>query len=139
MAARPSIWTTFRRNLPTKSTPLPLDTLRANIMAVLGFAAAGVCPGWNYTNSATLAEASPGTASQPARMYWTRGSGITKEWIKAAMTYDASGNPTKIALYYSSDNQGSYVAMKAEDGGYVLTNVFDASNNLQSSTWGSTP
>ena len=92
-------------------------------------------PGWCYTNSYTLSEASPGTAALPNRVYMTYGSGITRKIVKAVLTYTGS-NITKRAMYYSEDNGNTYVPAGDPSGNYVQTLAYDGSSNLTSTTWG---
>lgn len=139
MAAISSVWKPYRPGQLTHASALPLDIIRNALFTLSAEKATGFAPGWNYTNSVTRAEASPGTAGQPARSYINYGTGNTKKWIKTVCTY--TGNClTKAAFYYSSDNEASYVPMYNEDdSNYVITLVYDGSDYLQSSTWGNTP
>lgn len=138
MTVRTSIWRPYQPDIPTHATSLPYDVLRANLSAMSAAAACGMSPMWGYTNSVTRGEASPGTAALPARKYWWRGAGNAKKWVKAAITYTGS-NPTKIALYFSEDNEATYVPMLDPDRNYVLTLSYDGSSNLTATSWGNTP
>ena len=131
-------WTPYYSMVPTASNALPLNILRANVWANSVAHAAGVAPGWSYTNSFTRGEASPGTAALPARKYFWNGTGNSKTWIKQVCTYSGS-NLTKVAVYYSSNNESSYVPMLDEQNNYVLTLSYDGSSNLTATSWGNTP
>jgi len=134
-----SIWRPNRIATPTGATNKPLDQIRYNMYAMVTQTAIGVSLGWNYTNSVTRSEASPGTANLPARKYWYRGSGNTKQWIKAVCSYTGT-NLTKIALYFSEDNEATYVPMVDGDAdlNYVLTLTYSGAD-LASASWGATP
>jgi hypothetical protein len=138
MTVKTSIWRPYQPEIPTHASALPLDILRTNISAVHLATAVGISPQWNYTNSATRSEVSPGTAAAPARKYWFRGSGNSTKWVKAAITYTGL-DMTKVAFYYSEDNEATYVPMLDADRNYVLTLAYDASNNLKSTSWGNQP
>lgn len=138
MTVRTSIWRPYQPEIPTQASSLPLDILRNNLAAVHIATACGVSPMWSYTNSVTRGEASPGTAALPARKYWKRGTLNATKWAKAAITYTGN-NPTKIALYFSEDNEATYVPMLDPDRNYVLTLTYDGSSNLTATSWGSTP
>jgi hypothetical protein len=130
-------WNPNRLATPTQGTNNPLDQIRYNLYAMVAQTALGVSLGWNWTNSVTRSEASPGTTALPARKYWYRGSGNTKQWVKAVCSYTGT-NLTKFALYYSDNNEYTYVPMLADDGTYVMTLTYSGSD-LTSATWGSTP
>jgi len=138
MTVRSSIWRPYQPEIPTHATNLPFDVIRYNIAAVHIATACGISPMWSYTNSVTRAEASPGTAAQPARKYWKRGAGNATKWVKAVCTYTGL-NMTKVALYFSEDNESTYVPMLDPDRNYVLTLAYDGANNLTSTSWGNTP
>ena len=134
-----STWVAYQPDLPTVSSQLAVDLARKNLRAVAISAFSFMSPGWRYTNSVTLAEASPGTADSPARWYMVRGAGNTAQWIKMVMTY-TSGSVTKVALYYSEDNQSTYANLTDENGiNYVLTLSYDGSGNLTQTSWGNLP
>jgi hypothetical protein len=100
----------------------------------------GYAPGWSYTNSYTRGEDNPGTAAQPFRSYIFYGADDNnRRWVKQDLQY--TGNAlTKIAFYYSDNNESSYVPMFNEDGvNYVLTLVYDAEDNLRYTEWGNVP
>jgi hypothetical protein len=136
---KPTIWTAFQPTLPTQYGELPLNKVRANAWAMQVATAAGFPPGWSYTNSVTRAESSPGTAALPARQYWTNGTGNQTKWVKAVLTWSAS-DLTKVALYYSDDNEATYVPL-VDDGGldHVITLTYDGSGNLTATSWGNVP
>lgn len=140
-----SVWKAYRKNLPTVSSELPIDRQREMLFAIAGSMEACLgsnplsLPGWSYTNSVTLGEASPGTASQPARIYSSYGSGGTKIIIKTVRTYNGSGRVTKRALYFSDNNGTNYVPLTDEDGNYVHNITYDGSNNVTQATWSKTP
>lgn len=138
MTVRTSIWRPYQPTIPTHATNLPFDVLRANLLAVHIATACGISPMWSYTNSFTRSEASAGTAALPARKYWYRGTGNSTQWVKVELTYTGS-LMTKAALYFSEDNEGTYVPMLDADRNYVLTVNYDGSNNLTSTSWGNTP
>lgn len=138
MTFRVSVWRPYQPEIPTHASALPLDILRNNIAAVHIATAVGISPLWNYTNSVTRGEASPGTAGQPARLYWFRGSGNQRKWVKAEHTYSGM-TTTKVALYYSEDNEATYVPLLDADRNYVLSLSWDGSGNLQSTSWGNQP
>lgn len=138
MSVKTSIWRPYQPEIPIHASALPLDILRNNLAAVHIATAAGISPLWSYTNSVTRAEASPGTAAQPARKYWYRGTGNQTKWVKASITYSGL-DMTKVAFYYSEDNEATYVPMLDADRNYVLTLAYDAANNLTSTTWGNQP
>jgi hypothetical protein len=138
MTVRLSVWRPYQPEIPTGASSLPLDILRNNLAAVNLATAVGISPLWNYTNSVTRAEASPGTAALPARKYWFRGSGNATKWVKAEHTYSGF-DVTKIAFYYSEDNEGTYVPMLDADRNYVLTLAYDTFNSLKSTIWGNQP
>jgi len=134
-----SKWNPFRAKLPTSSTELGVDISRRNLFAQSALANVGIEPGWSYTNSFTRGQASPGTAAAPAREFYKKGSGNSTIWVQSAITW-TGGVATKVALYFSEDNETSYVPMTDEDGiNYVLTLVYDGSNNLMSTSWGNVP
>ncbi len=139
MAAVQSVWRPFRPRMLTHATSLPFDVIRAAMFSLSAASAAGFAPGWSYTNSVTRGQASPGTAAQPARSYVYYGTGNTRQWVKTVCTY--TGNSlTKAAMYYSEDNEATYVPMYDEGGiNYVITLVYDGDDNLESSSWGNTP
>jgi hypothetical protein len=137
MTIRTSLWVPYQPTVPTHATGQPLDTLRNNLLAIHAYSATGFVSMWNYTNSVTRGEGSPGTEAEPVRKYWWRGSGNAKKWIKAELTWD-SPDLTKAVFYYSEDNESTYVPMLDADRNYVLTMTY-ASNNLESSLWGNTP
>lgn len=138
MTVRTSIWRPYYPDIPTHATNMPLDVLRNHLAALAAAGASGIAPQWNYTNSVTRAEAAPGTAALPARKYWWRGTGNTKKWIKAACTYTGI-DLTKVVMYYSEDNEATYVPMLDADRNYVLTLTYDGANNLTATSWGNTP
>ena len=138
MTVKTSVWKPYYPEIPIHASALPIDILRSNLHAVHIATACGISPLWNYTNSVTRVEASPGTAAQPARKYWFRGTGNTTRWVKAEITYTGL-DMTKVALYFSEDNEATYVPMLDPDRNYVLTLAYDASNNLESTSWGNTP
>ncbi len=129
MAAVQSVWRPFRPRMLTHATSLPFDVIRAAMFSLSAASAAGFAPGWSYTNSVT----------QPARSYVYYGTGNTRQWVKTVCTY--TGNSlTKAAMYYSEDNEATYVPMYDEGGiNYVITLVYDGDDNLESSSWGNTP
>ena len=138
MTVRTSVWRPYQPEIPIHATNLPLDVLRINIAAVHIATAVGISPLWNYTNSATRAEAGGGTAELPTNKYWYRGTGNSTKWVKAVHTYSGL-DTTKIAFYYSEDNEATYVPMLDPDRNYVLNLTFDAFHNLSSTSWGNTP
>lgn len=140
----PSTFTAFDKAKPTtaQTRQAAIDAIRTNLLAIVAaMVASGVtAPGWNYTNSVTLGEGTPGTADKPLRIYYKFGTGGTTIWIKAVVTWNGTtGNPDKIAFYYSDDNAGTYANLVDTSGNYVLTISYDASNNVTATTWGSTP
>ena len=134
MTVRSSIWRPYQPEIPTHASANPLDIMRANIAALHLTVAAGISPGWNYTNSVTRAEAAPGTADLPARKYWKRGTGNATKWVKAEITYSGS-DMTRIAFYFSEDNEATYVPMLDSDRNYVLNLNYDSFSNLTSTSW----
>jgi hypothetical protein len=138
MSVRTSVWRPYNPEIPTSASSLPIDIIRANIAAVHIATAVGISPLWNYTNSVTRGEASPGSAAKPNRKYWWRGSGNSTKWVKVELTWTGDVM-TKAALYYSEDNEGTYVPLLDPDRNYVLTVNYDGSNNLTSTSWGNTP
>lgn len=139
MRTATSVWKPFRSLLPTFATERPIDMVRFNAQSIAQQAICEMPFGWNYTNSVTRGEAAPGTAAHPAVEYFTRGSGINTLWLKRVLTW--TGNViTKVAYYYSSNNEANYVPMYDEDGiNYVLTLTYDGSFNLTETSWGNTP
>jgi hypothetical protein len=135
MTVRTSVWRPYQPEIPTHASALPLDIIRTNISAVHVATACGISPMWSYTNSVTRAEAAGGTAAQPARKYWYRGTGNTTKWVKAAIEYTLL-DITQVAFYYSEDNESTYVPMLDPDRNYVLTLTYDGANNLESTSWG---
>lgn len=110
-----------------------IDDIRTNVVALRDAAAAsGLLQGFNYSVSG-------GTAEQPAQIFQKRGA----EWVRIDLTWGASGgaagNVTKTAYYYSSNSGGAYDPMADLYGNYVATMAYDASGNLLTITWGSTP
>lgn len=154
-----SLWVPFRRQQPTGTTNNPMDMVRTNMYAtllshVVNFAVNHngdaqpnynkPTPGWNYTNSFTRGEATPGTYRRPVRAYWWSGSGNTKRWIKVVFTYTNGTFPdfvTTAAFYYSDDNEATYVPMYDEDKNYVITYALAAGPIAitASATWGNVP
>ncbi len=134
-----TIWQPNRLATPTGTTNKPLDQIRYNLYAMVAQTALGVSLGWSYTNSVTRGEASPGTAALPARKYWYHGSGNTMQWVKAVCTYTGT-NLTKVALYFSDNNEATYVPMVDGDAGlnYVLTLTYSGAD-LTAASWGATP
>jgi hypothetical protein len=109
------------------------SSTRSNFQALRDYLAAfGALPGFNYSVSG-------GTAAQPAELYYKRST----EWIKIVLTWGSSGgsdgNVTKAAFYYSSNSGSAYDGMADASGNYVQTLAYDASGNLTTTTWGSTP
>lgn len=133
----PSKWYSFFSSLPTQSTYRPIDVLRRHLFSVTASAAAGVVAGWEYTNSVTRGEGSPGSAAEPARKYWHGVGTSSTKWVKAVLTW-SGGNMTKMALYFSEDNESTYVPMLDDSNNYVLTLSYSGSN-LTATTWGNTP
>ncbi len=134
-----TIWQPNRMATPTQATNKPLDQIRYNLYAMVTQTAIGVSLGWSFTQSVTRSEASPGTNALPARKYWYRGTGNTKQWVKAVCTYTGT-DLTKAAMYYSDNNEATYVPMVADDGvSYVLTLTYDGSSNITAASWGPTP
>ncbi len=135
-----SKWLPFFRGQPTHATTLQMDMIRRNLQALDVMGAASVAHGWSYTNSVTRGEGTPGTAALPLRQYWYYGTGNSRIWVKAVNTYTGT-DKTKIALYYSDDNESTYVAMvdESEAQNYVLTLAYDGANNLEETTWGNIP
>jgi hypothetical protein len=118
-----------------------VDSIRTNIFAIAAFMLATGCtlPPWTYTNSVTRALGSPGTASQPNIVFFTRGSGGTTEWIKCVLTWNGTtGNVDKVAYYYSSDNEATYANM-GDGTNYVQHFTYDGSGNLTATTWDAVP
>lgn len=96
----------------------------------------GIVAGWNFTNSYTEGELVPGTAAEPARVYWRTPGTLTNstKWVKAEITW-ASGVPSQVAFWYSEDNQGTYVPMYDESNNYILTLEYDVGGALASAHW----
>jgi hypothetical protein len=129
----------WNRRTPTESDPALTQTAgtRANFMAIAAaMAMGGSLPGWNYTNSFTRGEASPGTADQPTRVYFSLATDTKTVWTRAALTWDASGYPTKMAFSWSDDGEATYDNMDDLYGNNVLTIAYDASHNVTGMTWG---
>lgn len=136
----PSVWVPWRTKAVVDTNPLPFPAIRANDLADVVTShlhsltmnssspaqSLPVVPGWTYTNSYTLGEASPGlSAAAPNRRYYRRGSGNTTQWLKAVNTWSGA-QLQEVAFYYSNDNQTTYVPLLDEDGNYVLKLSFFA-------------
>lgn len=131
-------WWPFRSDLPTHATEKPIDVARKNLQALAVLSVAGIDHGWSYTNSVTRAQASPGTAAEPAIEYYFRGTGNTTQWVKRVLTW-AGGVITKAAFYYSADNEATYVPLTDdESNNYVLTLTYSGTD-IASTSWGNTP
>lgn len=130
----------FNRRSPREADPVNVRAKgsRDNLMAlVAAMVMGGTLPGWNYTNSVTRGESSPGTASQPARSYFSYATDTKTVWVRVATTWNASGYPTKMIFSFSDDDEGSYDNMDDILNGYnVLTITYDGSNNVTAMTWG---
>lgn len=140
-----SLWTPAYSKFPQEMQPLQWTAIRKRFNAhyaagaICHFGPAVVVSGWNYTNSATLGEASPGTAAAPNRVYWITPGTVANATvrIKADVTY-SGGAVTKMALYYSTDNGATYVPMYDELDYYVVTVAYSGAN-VTSTTWGNVP
>jgi hypothetical protein len=138
-----STFTAFDQTKPTtaQTRQAAIDSVRNDEFALLAFALLNglAVPGWAYTNSVTRGLGSPGTAAQPAKVFMTTGSGGTTQWVRGDLTYDGTtGAVTKIAFYYSSDNEGTY-AQLGDGTNYVCHLSYDGSGNLTSTSWDATP
>jgi hypothetical protein len=139
------VWTPWQQDVIRDVSPPPIAAIRNNDyarvvmahLACLAINSAGasiylnVVPGWTYTNSHALGESSGGTASAPVRSYYrnNRGAVATNAttWLKLVNTWTSWGGGTlltKVACYYSLDNQSSYVPAVDENGYYVLSLSF---------------
>ncbi len=136
-------WTAYAQASPTtaQTRQVAVDAIRNNLFALAAIATlTGAMPGWAYTNSVTRGLGSPGTASQPAIMFFTKGTGGTTQWVKLVITYDGTtGAVTKVAMYYSSDNEGTYANLVDDSGNYVLHLSYDGSGNCTASSWDASP
>lgn len=118
---------------PALNTPQMANDARTNIQAMRdALVACGVVQGFNYSFSG-------GTADQPTNMLYTRTEGGITEIVKVVLTWDANGNATKAAYYYSANNGSTYDAMVDSNGNYVINFTIDASFNVTSTTWNATP
>lgn len=137
-----SSWKPFRPNTPKSgdAEQVKVDATRAAFMALASAIVTGaIVPGWNFTTSVARGEASPGTADKPARAYYNIQAGDTTVWVKCVLTWDGNDNVSKVALYWSDDNEKSYDTMRDEAGNFVITIAYDVDQNVVSATWGSTP
>jgi hypothetical protein len=140
----PTVFTAFDQAVPTtaQTRQAAIDAARNDLFAL---AASMICsgvllPGWTYTNSVTRGLGSPGTAAQPNIIFFTKGSGGATQWVKAVLTWNGvTGNVDKVALYYSSDNEGTYALLADGAGNYVLHLSYDGSGNLTATTWDAIP
>lgn len=129
----------YRSGLPSDvGDPRPHRRSRLNLFAAAvamattdGYKAA---LGWDYTNSYTRAEASPGTSAAPARKYWLRGTGTSTIVIKADITYSGA-DPVTIVFSYSDDNEATWTTIQDEFGNSVLNQGFDGAGNLAYQEW----
>lgn len=129
----------FSRRSPADSDPnfTQMAGIRANLISLASAIAAGaILPGWNYTNSVTRAESSPGTAALPARMYASFATDTKTIWVRVAITWSAGGYPTKMTFSWSDDDEASYANLTDIFGNYVLTITYDGSSNVTAMTWG---
>lgn len=139
----PSAFTAYDQTKPTtaQTRQAAIDAIRNDLFALAAVCVmTGAMPGWAYTNSVTRGLASPGTADKPNILFFTQGTGGTTQWIKWVMTYDGTtGAVTKVAMYYSSDNEGTYANLVDSSGNYVFHASYDASGNCTATTWDATP
>jgi hypothetical protein len=141
----PSLWKPYIERFPLENAPLQFTGIREKfyalqaMLAIAHFGPQVAVFGWDYTNSVTRGEGTPGTAAKPNRVYFRTSGTITNqtEWLKADVTWTGA-NVTKMALYYSSDNEASYVPMLDEHGFYVCTIAYSGAD-VTTTTWGATP
>lgn len=130
-----TVYTAFDPTKPDQSTQNGVafgNSTKNNLLAVRDMVVMfGMVPGWNYSFSG-------GTSDKPTDAKFSRSISGTTNWVKLTHTYDGSNRPTKIACYYSSDNESSYDALDDDSGNYVINFTYD-SNGLQSTNWNSTP
>ena len=118
------------------------NSTRANMQAMRDhIALLGGMPGFNFAVSG-------GTAEQPAKLYYKRGTESIRVDLTWGISGGGTGNVTKAAYYYASNEthasfptstNGTYEGIIDGSGFYVQTLTYDASANLTSTTWGSTP
>jgi len=132
-------WRKYIASIPTNYNENPVDLARFNMQSLALLNVAGGDFGWSYTNSVTRGEGTPGTAAEPLREYYYKGTGNERKWLKRVLEW-TGGVITQAAFYYSEDNESTYVPMYDDDGiNYVLTLVYDGSDNLVSTSWGNVP
>lgn len=140
----PSAFTPFDPTKPTtaQTRQAAIDATRTNLFALACqlIITGGLVPGWTYTNSVTRALGSPGTADKPNIIFFTTGAGGTQQWLKGVLTWNGgTGLVDKVALYYSSDNEGTYANLADTAGNYVLHLSYDVNGNLTATTWDAIP
>ena len=135
-----TLFRAFNRRSPADTDPVftQMSGVRANLLALASaMVMGGSLPGWDYTNSVTRSESSPGTADQPAREYFSFATDRKPIWVRVANTFNASGYPTAMVFSISDDDETSYGSMGDLLNGYnKLTITYDASNNVTAMTWG---
>ena len=87
----------------------------------------GGMTGWAYSVTTSTA-----TAGVPTEVVFAKGS----ERLKETYSYGTSGLLSKRARYYSTNNGTNYDAIVDSSGNFVESFSYDGSNNLVSTSWG---
>lgn len=95
---------------------------RNNLLAMRDAVALGVMPGFNFSVAG-------GTASQPATMFFTKGTEILRATLTWGTVGGAAGNVTVAVYAYSANGGATYSTIGTE------TLTYSASANLTSTTW----